>query len=98
MNISAIIAATILVAAVGLFIGVFLGAAGKKDLLENAAEGNVPSLCILPGGEAHARGEILDLGGNQFHNRADLRKLRQPDAMDRWPDRAFSAICGHHRT
>ena len=28
MNISAIIAATILVAAVGLFIGVFLGAAG----------------------------------------------------------------------
>ena len=30
MNISAIIAATILVAAVGLFIGVFLGVAGKK--------------------------------------------------------------------
>ena len=34
MNISAIIAATILVAAVGLFIGVFLGAAGKKFAVE----------------------------------------------------------------
>ena len=34
MNISAIIAATILVAAVGLFIGVFLGAAGKKKAVE----------------------------------------------------------------
>lgn len=34
MNISAIIAATILVAAVGLFIGVFLGAAGKNLLLK----------------------------------------------------------------
>ena len=30
MNIGAIIAATVLVAAVGLFIGVFLGVAGKK--------------------------------------------------------------------
>ena len=34
MNISAIIAATILVAAVGLFIGVFLGVAGKKFAVE----------------------------------------------------------------
>ena len=34
MNISAIIGATILVAAVGLFIGVFLGVAGKKFAVE----------------------------------------------------------------
>ena len=30
MNIGAIIAATVLVAAVGLFIGIFLGVAGNK--------------------------------------------------------------------
>ena len=34
MNIGAIIAATVLVAAVGLFIGVFLGVAGKKFAVE----------------------------------------------------------------
>lgn len=34
MNISAIIAATVLVAAVGLFIGLFLGIAGKKFAVE----------------------------------------------------------------
>ena len=34
MNIGAIIAATVLVAAVGLFIGVFLGVSGKKFAVE----------------------------------------------------------------
>ena len=48
MNISAIIAATILVAAVGLFIGVFLGAAGKKFAVE-IDEKEVAILGELPG-------------------------------------------------
>ena len=34
MNIGAIIIATVVVAAVGLFIGLFLGAAGKKFAVE----------------------------------------------------------------
>ena len=34
MNIGAIIAATVLVAAVGLFIGIFLGVAGNKFAVE----------------------------------------------------------------
>ena len=58
MNISAIIAATILVAAVGLFIGVFLGAAGKKFAVEidekevairEALPGNNCGGCGYPG-------------------------------------------------
>ena len=58
MNISAIIAATILVAAVGLFIGVFLGAAGKKFAVEidekevairEARPGNNCGGCGFPG-------------------------------------------------
>ena len=58
MNISAIIAATILVAAVGLFIGVFLGAAGKKFAVEidekevairEALPGNNCGGCGFPG-------------------------------------------------
>ena len=34
MNIGAIIVATVVVAAVGLFIGIFLGVAGKKFAVE----------------------------------------------------------------
>ena len=58
MNICAIIAATILVAAVGLFIGVFLGAAGKKIAVEidekevairEALPGNNCGGCGYPG-------------------------------------------------
>ena len=58
MNISAIIGATILVAAVGLFIGVFLGVAGKKFAVEidekevairEALPGNNCGGCGYPG-------------------------------------------------
>ena len=58
MNIQAIIAATILVAAVGLFIGVFLGIAGKKFAVEvderevavrEALPGNNCGGCGYPG-------------------------------------------------
>ena len=40
MNVGAIVAATVLVAAVGLFIGIFLGVAGKKFAVEVDEEGN----------------------------------------------------------
>ena len=58
MNIGAIIAATVLVAAVGLFIGVFLGVAGKKFAVEvdekevavrEALPGNNCGGCGYPG-------------------------------------------------
>lgn len=58
MSISAIIAATVLVAAVGLFIGVFLGVAGKKFAVEvdekeiairEALPGNNCGGCGYPG-------------------------------------------------
>ena len=58
MNISAIIGATILVAAVGLFIGVFLGVAGKKFAVEVdekevairvGLRGNNCGGCVYPG-------------------------------------------------
>ena len=58
MNIEAIIAATVLVAAVGLFIGVFLGVAGKKFAVEvdekevavrEALPGNNCGGCGYPG-------------------------------------------------
>ena len=57
MNIGAIIAATVLVAAVGLFIGVFLGVAGKKFAVEvdekevavrEALPGNNCGGCAIP--------------------------------------------------
>lgn len=70
MNIGAIIAATVLVAAVGLFIGVFLGVAGKKFAVEvdekevavrEALPGNNCGGCGYPGCDglaaAIARGE-----------------------------------------
>ena len=58
MNVGAIIAATVLVAAVGLFIGVFLGVAGKKFAVEvderevavrEALPGNNCGGCGYPG-------------------------------------------------
>ncbi len=58
MNIGAIIAATLLVAAVGLFIGIFLGVAGKKFAVEvderevavrDALPGNNCGGCGYPG-------------------------------------------------
>ena len=58
MNAGAIIAATLLVAAVGLFIGVFLGIAGKKFAVETderevkvreALPGNNCGGCGYPG-------------------------------------------------
>lgn len=48
MNVGAIIAATVLVAAVGLFIGVFLGVAGKKFAVE-ADEREIAVREALPG-------------------------------------------------
>ena len=41
MNIGAIIVATVVVAAVGLFIGIFLGVAGKKFAVETDGRGAV---------------------------------------------------------
>ncbi len=58
MNIGAIVTATVLVALVGLFIGVFLGAAGKKFAVEvdekevairEALPGNNCGGCGYPG-------------------------------------------------
>ena len=58
MNIGAIIVATVVVAAVGLFIGIFLGVAGKKFAVETdekevavreALPGNNCGGCGFPG-------------------------------------------------
>ena len=48
MNVGAIIAATVLVAAVGLFIGIFLGISGKKLAVE-VDEKEVAVRAALPG-------------------------------------------------
>ena len=74
MNISAIIGATILVAAVGLFIGVFLGVAGKKFAVEvdekevairEALPGNNCGGCGYPGCDGLAAGHCQGRGTGQ---------------------------------
>ena len=84
MNIGAIIAATVLVAAVGLFIGVFLGVAGKKFAVEvdekevavrEALPGNNCGGCGYPGCDglaaAIAKGEAPVNGASRKSNRSD---------------------------
>ena len=83
MNIGAIIAATVLVAAVGLFIGVFLGVAGKKFAVEvdekevavrEALPGNNCGGCGYPGCDglaaAIAKGEA-PVNGCRESDRSD---------------------------
>ena len=54
MNIGAIVTATVLVALVGLFIGIFLGAAGKKFAVE-VDEKEVAIREALPGNNCGGR-------------------------------------------
>ncbi len=74
MNIGAIVTATVLVALVGLFIGIFLGAAGKKFAVEvdekevairEALPGNNCGGCGYPGCDGLALPDRKGVGASE---------------------------------